>query len=176
MRNFDQSEPLTETELERLNEFLKSYKGGNAMNIEEMDGFFSALIAGPEVVMPGEYLPELFGSETPDTHAFSSLAEANEILGLLMRHWNSIAGTLSKDEVYLPPLLKDDNGLERGNDWAQGFISLRFDAWAELLNDQDQGGCMIPMLMLYHEHDEDLLCAPSRLVPSNVVYVGFSLG
>src|SRR5450755_4266452 len=116
MRNFDQSEPLTETELERLNEFLKSYKGGNAMNIEEMDGFFSALIAGPEVVMPGEYLPELFGSETPDTHAFSSLAEANEILGLLMRHWNSIAGTLSKDEVYLPPLLKDDNGLERGND------------------------------------------------------------
>jgi uncharacterized protein len=116
MRSFDQTEPLTETELDHLNEFLKSYKGGKAMNIEEVDGFFSALIAGPEVVMPSEYLPELFGSETPETHAFSTLAEANEVLGLLMRHWNSIARTLSRDEVYLPLLLKDENGLERGND------------------------------------------------------------
>jgi uncharacterized protein len=122
MRNFDQSEPLTETELEHLNEFLKSYKGGKAMNIEEVDGFCSALIAGPEIVMSGEYFPELFGSAAPETHAFSTLAEANEILGLLTRHWNSIAGALSRDEVYLPLLVKDDNGLEHGNDWAHGFI------------------------------------------------------
>lgn len=34
------------------------------MNIEEVDGFFSALMAGPEIVAPSEYMPELFGSET----------------------------------------------------------------------------------------------------------------
>src|ERR1017187_3826304 len=96
MRAFAENEPLTETELGRLDEFLKSYKGGKAMKIEEVDGFFSALIAGPEIVAPSEYMPELFGSETPETRAFSTLAEANEILGLLMRHWNDIAGTLSK--------------------------------------------------------------------------------
>ena len=166
LNNFDQSRPLLETELDRLKELLKSYEGGNAMNIEEVDGFFSALIAGPEVVNAGEYLPELFGSATPETHAFSTLAEANQILGLLVRHWNSIAGTLSRGEVYLPLLLKDENSLERGNDWARGFIRgtrLRFDGWAELLNDPEHGGCMIPMMMLYHEHDEDLSMRPKPI-------------
>jgi uncharacterized protein len=49
----------------------------------------AALIAGPETVMPSE---------------FGSLDEANEILGLMMRHWNEIASTLFKDEVYVPLL------------------------------------------------------------------------
>ena len=168
MTIFAKNEPLTETELDRLDEFLKSYKGGKAMNIEEIDGFFSALIAGPEIVMPSEYMPEVFGSETPETHAFSTLAEANEILELLMRHWNNIAGTLSKGEVYLPLLLEDENGVEHGNDWARGFIRgtrLRHDGWAELLADDDHGACMIPMLMIYHEHDEDPAMRPKPIGP-----------
>ena len=31
------------------------------MNVEALDGFFAALIAGPETVMPSEYNPEVFG-------------------------------------------------------------------------------------------------------------------
>lgn len=168
MRTFAHNEPLRETELGRLDEFLESYKGGKAMNIEEVDGFFSALIAGPELVAPSEYMPELFGSETPETGAFSTFAEANEILGLLMRHWNDIAGTLSKGKVYLPVLLEDENGMEQGNDWARGFMRgtrLRHDGWAELLADDDHGGCMIPMMMLYHEHDEDPAMRPKPISP-----------
>ena len=48
MKTFTQNEPLTDAELDRLGEFLKSCKGGKAMNIEALDGFFAALIAGPE--------------------------------------------------------------------------------------------------------------------------------
>ncbi len=66
MRIFAQNEPLTEAELDRLRKFLKNCKGGKAMNIEEMDGFFAALVAGPGIVMPSEYLPEVFGSETEE--------------------------------------------------------------------------------------------------------------
>ena len=155
---FAQNEPLREAELDRLRQFLKNCRGGNAMNIEEMDGFFAALVAGPDIVMPSEYLPEVFGSETSEAHQFDSLEEANGILALMMRHWNDFAGTLSKGEVHLPLLLEDENGVEHGNDWARGFIRgtrLRHDGWAQLLADDDHGGCMIPMLMLYHEHDED---------------------
>ncbi|PYV29942.1 MAG: hypothetical protein DMG22_21835 [Acidobacteria bacterium] len=100
MRIFAQNEPLTETELDGLEEFLKSCKGGKAMNIEVVDGLFAALIAGPEVVMPSEYLPEVFSGEMSDTCEFDSLDEANDTLALLMRHWNDIAHTLGKDEVY----------------------------------------------------------------------------
>jgi len=64
------------------------------MNMEALDGFFAALITGPETVMPSEYYSEVFGGEMADACEFGSLDEANEILGLLMRHWNTIASTL----------------------------------------------------------------------------------
>ena len=35
----------------------------SAMNVEQLDGFFAALIAGPEIVMPSEYYREVFGGE-----------------------------------------------------------------------------------------------------------------
>ena len=122
MRMFTQNEPVTDAEFDRLGDFLKSCKGGKAMNVEELDGFFAALIAGPEAVMPSEYYSEVFGGEMSDTCEFGSLDEANEILGFMMRHWNTIVSTLYNGEVYVPLLLKDENGVAHGNDWARGFM------------------------------------------------------
>jgi uncharacterized protein len=158
MKTFTQNEPLPDAELDRLGDFLKSCKGGRAMNVEELDGFFAALISGPETVMPSEYYREVFGGEMSDACEFSSVEEANEVLGLLMRHWNIIASALFKGEVYVPLLLQDENGVAHGNDWARGFMrgmGMRHDGWAELVNDDKHGGCLIPMMMLCHEHDED---------------------
>lgn len=158
MKTFTQPEPLTDAELDRLGDFFEGCKGGRAMNIEQLDGFFAALIAGPETVMPSEYNREVFGGEMSETCEFSSLDEAREVLGLMMRHWNTIAGTLLKDEVYVPLLLEDENGMAHGNDWARGFMrgmQMRHDGWAELVNDEEHGGCLIPMMMLYHERDEN---------------------
>jgi uncharacterized protein len=63
MKMFTQNEPLADAELDRLGDFLKGCKGGRAMNVEALDGFFAALIAGPETVMPSEYHPEVFGGD-----------------------------------------------------------------------------------------------------------------
>jgi hypothetical protein len=46
VKTFTASEPLTDAEFDRLGDFLKSCKGGRAMNVEALDGFFAALIAG----------------------------------------------------------------------------------------------------------------------------------
>ena len=81
MTTFAKNEPLTEVELDHLGQFLKNCKSGKAMNIEELDGFFAALIAGPEIVAPSEYMPELFGSETPETRAFSTLQKLTKSWG-----------------------------------------------------------------------------------------------
>jgi hypothetical protein len=43
-------------------------------------------------VTPSEYYSEVFGGEMSDACEFGSLDEAMEILGLMMRHWNTIAG------------------------------------------------------------------------------------
>jgi uncharacterized protein len=158
MRAFTENEPLTDAEFDRLGQFLKSCRGGKAMNLEELDGFFAALIAGPEVVMPSEYLPEAFGGEMSEICEFARLDEANEILGLMMRHWNTIAATLSEGEPYVPFLLEGEAGAANGNDWARGFMrgmGLRHEGWAELVDDEENGGCLIPMMMLCHEHDDD---------------------
>ncbi len=158
MRSFAQNKPLMDAELDRLEEFLSGCKGGRAMNIEELDGFFAALIAGPETVPPSEYLPEVFGGAMSDTCEFNEINEVNDILGLMMRHWNAIAATLYKDDVYVPILLEDESGICPGNDWARGFmrgVKMRREGWAEFITSDKHGGWMIPVLMLYHEHDEE---------------------
>lgn len=128
------------------------------MNLEELDGFFAALIAGPDMVTPSEYYPHVFGGEFEEVTEFESFDQVTVILDLLSKHWNIIVATLYADDVYLPLLLEDDNGVTLANDWARGFmrgVELRTDAWAALINSNDHGGSILPMMMLYHEHDPD---------------------
>ena len=49
VKTLTQHDPLTDAELDRLGDFLKGCKGGRAMNVEQLDGFFAALITGPEI-------------------------------------------------------------------------------------------------------------------------------
>jgi uncharacterized protein len=168
LQAFPQHQPLTDPELDRLGDFLGQCKGGKAMNLEELDGFFAALIAGPVLVMPSEYYPHVFGGTMEETCAFDALDSANAVLSLLSRHWNTIAGTLYANEVYLPLLLEDDKGVAPANDWARGFIrgvELRRDQWADLINSDEHGGSIVPMFMLYHEHDPDPEMRPNTIGP-----------
>jgi len=158
MRVVAKSEPLTDAEIDRLDDLL-AHCSDTAMNVEELHGFFSALIAGPEIVMPNEYYAEVFGGEMLRACEFRNLDEAKEIFHLLTRHWNTVAGTLSNNEVYVPLLREGDDDMFYGNHWAEGFmrgVGLRPEGWNKLVDDEDHTGCVIPMLMLYHEHDEDL--------------------
>lgn len=167
-QSFPQQQPLTDAELDRLAEFLGRCKGGKAMNLEELDGFFAALVAGPDTVMPREYYPYVFGGTLEETCEFDSLDHVNLILGLLSQHWNTIAGTLYAGEPYLPLLLEDDNGLAPANDWAHGFmrgVELRSEQWAELIGSEEHGGSIIPMFMLHHEHDPVPEMRPEPIEP-----------
>jgi uncharacterized protein len=168
-KTFEQNEPLTDAEIDRLGDFLEGCKGGTAMSVEELDGFFAALIAGPETLTPSEYYPEVFGGEMSQACEFGRLSEANEILGLMMRHWNTIAGTLIKGEVYVPLLLEDDDVTAHGNDWAWGFMrgmDMRRDSWAGLVEDEAHGGCLLPMMVLRYEHDDDPEMRPETITPA----------
>ena len=85
-----------------------------------------------------------------------------------MRQWDGIAGTLFNGEVYGPLLLEDEDGVALGSDWAWGFMrgmGMRHEGWAELVNDEEHGGCLIPMMMLCHEHDEDPEMRPNPISP-----------
>ena len=113
--------PLIDAEYDRMSYVLDRFRDEQTMNLEELDGFFAALICGPAPVHPSDYLPEIWGGEMRDEEAFSSQQELKDFLELLMRHWNVVADTLQSGDVFLPLLLEDDHGIAHANDWAQGF-------------------------------------------------------
>jgi uncharacterized protein len=148
------SEPLTDAELDHLSEILGRLGNKRAMNLEQLDGFLSALICGPELVPPSKYLPMIWGDRT----VFEDASSAQEFLSLIMRHWNTIADTLHSDDVYLPLLLEEEDGNTPANDWANGFLrGMEFgkEDWAVLLNDDENGGSLIPIFALANEHNPD---------------------
>ena len=93
-------QPMSEAELERLEDLLESQSTDRSgMNLEMLDGFFTALILGPDLVSLSEYLPHVFGGDP----TWRSADEGHEALALLVRLWNHIVWRLDLD-------------LERGED------------------------------------------------------------
>jgi uncharacterized protein len=148
------SQPLTDAEFELLSAILERLGDERKMNLEQLDGFLAALICGPNLVRPSEYLPRIWGED----FVFEDTSVLQEFLSLIMRHWNTIADTLHSDDVYLPLLLEEENGNTPANDWANGFLrGMEFgkEDWAVLLNDDENGGSLIPIFALANEHNPD---------------------
>jgi uncharacterized protein len=110
------------------------------------------------MVRPSEYLREIWGGDTLGGEGWRDELELQEFLDLIMRHWNGVARTLYAGQPFLPFLLEDDAGISHANDWAQGFMrgmNLRREDWAGLLDDEDHGGLLVPILARAHEYDPD---------------------
>jgi uncharacterized protein len=151
-------EPLTDAEFDRLSATLARFSHERSMNVEELDGFLAALVCGPDMALPSEYLSEICGRDLLVKGAEIDPAELQDFLSLLLRHWNVIADTLNSGDLYLPLLLLDDNGVSRANDWAKGFVrgmQVQPSDWSLLVDDEDNGGSLIPIFALAHEHDPD---------------------
>jgi len=156
-------EPLTDAEFDRLNSVLARFGDKRSMNLEQLDGFLAALICGPDTVLPSEYLPVIWGDKIVLEDTFNAKPLLQDFLSLIMRHWNVIADTLHSGEVYLPLLLEDENGVSHANNWANGFMrgmELRMEDWANLLNDEQHGGWLVPILVLAHENSLDEVMRP----------------
>jgi uncharacterized protein len=156
-------QPLTDAELDRLDEVLKRFGDKRAMNLEKLDGFMAALICGPDNVPPSEYLPKIWGDGIINEDAFSAQPMLREFISLVTRHWNTICDTLRSGDVFTPLLLEDEHGVARANDWANGFMrgmEMRREDWAALLDDKDHGGSLVPIFALAHEHDPDPTMRP----------------
>ncbi len=158
-------QPLTDAEFDRLDEVLKRFGDKRAMNLEQLDGFFAALICGPNIVPPSEYLPKIWGDDMINEGVFSAQPMLEEFISLVTQHWNVISHTLRSGDVFTPLLLEDDHGVSHANDWASGFVcgmELRREDWASLLDDEDHGGSLLPILALAHEHDPDPAIRPYK--------------
>src|SRR6266705_1783678 len=100
-------EPLTDVEYDELEAFL----GSNAvpqdcMDLEMLDGFLTAIVSGPELIQPSEWLPVVWSDSQRSVSPVSQNNEqAERILSLVLRLQNSIRRTLSESPTRFKPLL-----------------------------------------------------------------------
>jgi uncharacterized protein len=160
-------QPLTDAEYDHLEGILRRFSGERVMDIEEMDGFFAALVSGPATVPPSVYLNEIWGGEQAP---FATQRDLENFLNLAMRHWNFIARTLaSRDLIFLPRFVTEEGeDVPRGNRWSHGFlrgIDLCREAWNEIFEDDDRFAILLPVMTLAHENDPDPDLRPWKAPP-----------
>ena len=102
--------PLTDEEIRELDEFLLEAEGiEEAMDLSTLDGFLTAILCGPKTILPSEWLRWVWDMERgEDAPVFKDQAQAQRILGLLMRHMNDIAGTLHEAPPHHEPRLTEN--------------------------------------------------------------------
>ncbi|MDG1372160.1 MAG: UPF0149 family protein [Paracoccaceae bacterium] len=150
---------MTDQDLDLIDGFLGQVKGGPIQNAEALDGFFAALACCPDLIMPSEFMPLLQEGENEESDlVFDDMEEAQHFMAVIMSHWNSVNDQLNSDDAYLPVLNEDKNGISLANDWANGFLKgahLRWKIWSDLLEDEERGGSLVPILALAHENHPD---------------------
>jgi uncharacterized protein len=118
--------------LRKLDRFLSDPEHSDeVMLLSELDGFLSGIAVCPELIMPGEWLEEIWRE---DGVVFANERQTNEILGLVMGHYNDILRRLNTPGRYAPILEEDRDGSLLWEMWASGFgkaVALRPEAWAD---------------------------------------------
>jgi uncharacterized protein len=126
---------LDKHELDWLRGFLESEQvGPTSLSLEHLDGYFTALVIGPDEVPPSEYLKLVWGMPSGGEPRFDSPEQAFFVKDLLARHWKTIAarvGSLTPHRPIIFPIEPED----RGKAWGEGFtmgLQLRQEAWAPI--------------------------------------------
>lgn len=112
---------MTESELNQLETWLATpiFKG-EAMRIDKLQGFLCAVISSPEIIPPGEWMPEALGKE-PE---YESLEQATKFMSSMMGFYNDVANTLQAEQppkLILKPRSPTDKRLDYQT-WCEGYI------------------------------------------------------
>jgi uncharacterized protein len=148
---------LTEADLETLDAFLMSDQApDDCMQLSDLDGFLTAVAIGPEMIMPGEWLPVIWGDGEPE---FENVEQAQSIIDLIMVRYNEILHRLQGQAVGIEPLFWETSaGDVVAGDWAEGFmdgVALRKDAWRPLFQSDEGAALLAPILAFVHDPDDD---------------------
>jgi uncharacterized protein len=136
--------------LDDLANFLNSSSAPEGcMDLSELDGFLAGLVAGPEVVPRGEWLPEVWDNEEPD---YEDAADQEAVEQAIFDRYAAIEAGLDGTPLdYTAILWQDEAGTTVAEDWAAGFmqaVSLRAKAWQPALADEDASMLLIPIASL----------------------------
>jgi uncharacterized protein len=155
--------PLTPEELDGLDRLLLKLPADAAMTLDGVDGYLSALLVGPPLLlktMPtAEWLPWVWGGDgeggSEDAAPFTSKRQKKATVVLILRHLRHIAEQLAKHPDDWEPIFSvAEKGAEEwadGRDWCAGFlqaVDLMPSAWDGVFEDAELGPALAPLLVL----------------------------
>ena len=118
----DRDDAPTPAELIELQGFLSQpeLKGG-AMDVAMIEGYATAIIIGPELILPSRWMPWVWDVEHGErSPAYASTEHADHVLALLTRHYNSVAcGFMAQPPTFEPMFLRGAGGAWN---WCVGFL------------------------------------------------------
>ena len=138
-------------DLDALDAFLLSDRAPeDSMGLSDLDGFLAGIAVGPELVLPSEWLPCVWGGADP---AFESVDEARSILGTIMGRYNEIIRFLDTAPDEFDPAFWEgpEDGRVIVTDWAAGFldaVKLRPRSWEPLVRHPEARALFVPLILL----------------------------
>lgn len=123
-----QSAPLDDAELDALDTLLQALPAENAMNIEALDGYLTALAVGPWKTFPrsATWMPLIWGGDGEGTRPFASEKQRKRTVVLVLRHLHAIDHALRQAPEQWEPVLSvaetDTAELVDAEDWCAGFL------------------------------------------------------
>ncbi len=161
------SMPLTDAELDELEAFLTSSAvPEDCMSLEMLDGYLTATVSSPQMLMPSQWLPKVWGEDITRSGGavFASAEQAQRIMELILRHWSSISRTLREMPTRFHPLLyyppeeaMEPDAPHEAFDWCQGYmmgVQLTEEEWMPLYNSQETSDWIFPIEALAFGHQE----------------------
>ena len=137
------STPLNEEEMERLDNFLLDRiddetdtegKDEGVLNVSELDGLFTAIVSGPELVQPSQWLPAVWGDFEP---IWESEKDFEDIFTLMMRQMNGISSTLMEQPETFEPIFMERQIKGKTytivDEWCEGYrrgVTLTKNLWS----------------------------------------------
>ena len=100
-----------------MQEFVKSrWMPGDAA--QHVDRRSLRIAMGPELIMPSEWLPMIWGDDEP---VFTDEAQMQAVLGGILSRYNQIRHQIANG-TFEPILWSDADGTVIGTEWAEGFM------------------------------------------------------
>jgi uncharacterized protein len=138
-------------DLQRLHEALIDLPEENeGMLLPEFDGYCAGLLVCPEMILPSEWLHQVWGSHSAPE--FASMEQMQRVLDLVMGHYNRVSEMLMPPAHYAPVIDEDStSGALMWEFWVEGFMSavaLRPNAWKTLTRDGDDEALAAMLAMM----------------------------
>src|SRR3954467_6993957 len=90
-------------DLDALDGYLGSdHAPDDSMGLSDLDGFLTGIVVGPELILPSEWLPVIWGGEEPE---FETETEMQTVLGTIMGRYDEIVACLNSDPDDFDPVL-----------------------------------------------------------------------